>query len=224
MSEKRTCAVCGKALPPRRMKYCSDACQREAVSTRRRALTKGRQGPKKRIIICPDCGRETSVYTTSIRCQTCQAEANARAQAEFKRRKAAGKTRPIGSIDLCLRCGKPYTVESGKQKYCKDCAAEAEKEASRKRGIKYYRDHYADDEAKAQRRSKRRLPQYSSIKCRECGRAFIPETRHAAYCSAKCAYEGHKRQCREWASKNKEKTADYMRGYKARKKKEETET
>lgn len=33
--------------------------------------------------------------------------------------------RPLGSTDKCIRCGKEYTVDSARQKYCPDCAYEA---------------------------------------------------------------------------------------------------
>lgn len=216
------CAVCGKPLPPRRFKYCSDVCQHVAIKKRRSALSPGRHGPKLKTIICPDCGREAQVYTKSYRCPDCQREANARANAEFKQRKAAGKTRPIGSTDLCQRCGKPYSVEAGPQRYCKDCAEIALKEHYREKGIEYYHEKYDGNQSeKEQRNQKRRLPRYEEIHCRICGKLFIPETRHAVYCSKKCAKEGHKLVCRQWVADNKEKKAEYMRQYMAKRKKEE---
>ncbi len=217
------CAVCGKPLPPRRFKYCSDACQQAAIKQRRNALSPGRHGPKLKTIICPDCGREVQAYTKSYRCPECQRAADALANAEFKRRKAAGKIRPLGSTDLCQRCGQPYTVEAGLQKYCKNCAEIALKEHYREKGIEYYHEKYDNDQLeKEHRNQRRRLPRYNAIQCRICGNLFIPETRHAVYCSKKCAREGHKLACRQWASDNKDKRSEYMRQYMAKRKTEDT--
>lgn len=212
----KTCAVCGKPLPPRRFQFCSDECQRAAANQRRNALTPGRHGPKPKTIICPDCGREVQVYSKSYRCPDCQREADARALAEFRKRKAAGKTRPIGSMDLCQRCGQPYAVESGMQKYCKACAGEALLEYNRVKGIANYHEKYdGDSDAKAERNRKRRLPRYSPINCQVCGREFIPETRHSLFCSPKCASIGHKDQVRAYSKalrvKKREENAERKR-------------
>ena len=221
MSSKSTiCAVCGKPLPPRSFLYCSDACQQQAEKQRRSALSPGRHGPKLKTIICPDCGKEAQVYTKSYRCPDCQAKADARASAEFKRRKAAGKVRPIGSIDLCQRCGQPYTVQAGLQRYCKSCADTALREYYREKGIAYYHEKYDGKQEKEQRKQKRRLPRYEPIQCRICGETFIPGTRRAVYCSKKCAKEGQRLASRQWAAGNKEKKAEYMRQYKAKRKTE----
>lgn len=216
------CAVCGKPLPQRRFKYCSDGCQQEASKQRRNALSPGRQGPKLKTIICPDCGKEAQVFTKSYRCPDCQAEADARANVEYKRRKVAGKIRQIGSTDLCRRCGQPYTVEAGLQKYCKGCAEIALKEYHREKGIEYYHEKYDGKQEKEKRNQKRRLPRYEPIHCRICGEIFIPGTRHTVYCSKKCAKEGHKLACRQWMADNKEKRTEYMRRYKAKQKTEDS--
>lgn len=216
---ERVCAVCGKPLPPRRMKYCSDECRKADENQRRSAMTQGRHGPKRQMLICQDCGREALVYPKSIRCPDCQKEADDRALADFRRRKAAGKTRPIGSVDICQRCGQPYTVNAGLQKYCKACAGEALREHNRVKALELYHDKYdGNPEEKERRSKKRRLPRYSPILCRVCGSEFIPETRHAAYCSPKCADIGHKAQCSQWMKTHREEQNEYMRRFRAQKK------
>lgn len=221
MSAEKVCAVCGKPLPPRRFTYCSDVCSRIATNQRKRALSTDRHGPKPKTIICPDCGMEAQVYSKSYRCPECQAAANARANAEFKKRKAAGKTRPIGSTDICQRCGQLYTVESGLQKYCDACATIALQEHNRAAGLAAYHKKYdGAPEQREQRNIKRRLPRYSPIQCRVCGREFIPETNRSAFCSPKCADAAHKQQTLQWNQENKKRKAEYMRGYRAWKKEE----
>lgn len=221
VTSERKCPVCGGALPPRRMKYCSDQCREEAEKQKRRALTGGRKGPMIKSIICPDCGKEALVYTKSYRCPECQKEADARANAEHKRRKRAGKTRELGSTDICQRCGKAYTVEGGLQKYCKDCAAEVMRDYKQEKALAYYHDRYDQHpEEKAKRREKRRLPRYGTIICRVCGCEFIPETSHAVYCSPKCADEGHRIQSAQWRAEHKAHLAEYMRKFRKKGKNE----
>ena len=50
-------------------------------------------------------------------------------------RKNQGESRQIGKLDLCEMCSKPYTVMSGTQRYCPECApkAQAEKNKRQKR-------------------------------------------------------------------------------------------
>lgn len=57
-------------------------------------------------------------------------------------RKNQGESRQIGKLDLCEMCSKPYTVMSGTQRYCPECApkAQAEKiDAKRRRATKQTR-------------------------------------------------------------------------------------
>ena len=86
----------------------------------------------------------------------------------------------IGSIDHCEICGKEYVVESGLQRYCKDCAEEAVKEIDRAQGREWNaknREKLAD--RKKDRKENRKV-------CAVCGKQFYtggPE----ATCSEECA-------------------------------------
>lgn len=213
MKREKVCAVCGKPLPHRRLLYCSDACRAEHERQKRLALTpKPRTSHPWHTITCPDCGREVRVHAKSYRCRECQREANQRANVECKRRAAAGKTRQIGSVDICRKCGNPYTVNSGAQLYCKDCATAAIAEGRRAYAKAYYHDRYDHEPvAKLERSQKRRLPRYDPIQCPICGSVFIPETERSVYCSKKCADEGRRKAAAAWAQDHQAEKAEAFR-------------
>lgn len=71
---------------------------------------------------CIDCGQTFMGYPKSKRCPSCRAAIN---RERDKQQKKNGPRRELGSIDYCQNCGGEYTVESGRQKYCKDCAKQA---------------------------------------------------------------------------------------------------
>lgn len=55
---------------------------------------------------CPDCRKARSKQTNTAH-------------------KRKGAARPLGSMDICQKCGVQYIVQGGRQKYCKACAADA---------------------------------------------------------------------------------------------------
>ena len=63
-------------------------------------------------------------------------------------------TRPLGSVDKCERCGKEYTVESGRQKYCPDCQREAV--------LEWQRDHKAGYNKKNRNKEKETRKTYQA--------------------------------------------------------------
>ena len=77
---------------------------------------------------CIQCGAAFKGGPRAWYCPECRAERIKQADREAKKRKSEGKVRKIGSTDFCKRCGKPYTVNSGKQMYCPECSEEAVKE------------------------------------------------------------------------------------------------
>lgn len=74
---------------------------------------------------CQDCGKVILLHIRSKRCPECQLAATRSTDREHKRRMRQGLSRQIGSVDLCQRCGQPYTVNGGLQRYCPACAAQA---------------------------------------------------------------------------------------------------
>ena len=176
------CMVCGAPLSGRKQLYCSAKCRDDAKRERLRQSYKPAGNPGLyRTKTCPDCGMEFVGHIKSYRCRECQQVANRKADVEAKRRQAAGKTRALGSIDICQRCGAPYTVEGGRQKYCPDCATAADREYHAKRMQEIYE---ARPDLK-QARAVRRAMQTSMRECVVCGNAFGTKA-FALTCSPEC--------------------------------------
>lgn len=77
--------------------------------------------------VCRTCG---TVFTGGPRAWYCPECRNVRRKIKligYNAAIAAGTTRKLGSTDLCENCGKPYTVNSGRQKWCPDCKPEMHK-------------------------------------------------------------------------------------------------
>lgn len=176
------CAVCGAPLPPRKHLYCSEACKAAAKRERMRKSYKpaGKPGLY-RAMICPDCGVEFVGHIKSYRCRECQQAANRKKDIEAKKRKAAGTTRALGSTDLCQRCGSPYTVEGGLQKYCPNCAADADREHHAKR----MREIYEARPELRKARAARRTAEPTVRTCAVCGCKFVSKP-FALTCSEEC--------------------------------------
>ena len=72
--------------------------------------------------VCRQCG---AVFPGGPRAWYCPACRSERQREQNRRHKANGTDRPLGSTDYCAVCGKPYIVNSARQRYCADCAYEA---------------------------------------------------------------------------------------------------
>lgn len=206
---EKCCAVCGAPLPPRRRKYCSDACCNAA---QHKLPTANSGKPRKlpfREITCIDCGVKVVRPVKCKRCQACQ-DAKDRANAAiYAARRRAGKTRKMGSIDLCKSCGKPYVVTGSLQRYCKACAETAVHEnikaATRALGEKYR----ADPEKREQiTQGKRRVP--AKKVCAYCKNEFMG-TWSGIYCSESCRKEAHRAYYKEYGAKHAEKRREQQR-------------
>ena len=201
------CAVCGAPLTKRKQLYCSAECRAEAKRERLKQSYKPSGKPSLyRSKVCPDCGAEFVGHIKTIRCRECQQAANRKADAEAKRRKAAGKARALGSTDLCQRCGTPYTVESGMQKYCHDCAASANREHHAKR----MREIYAARPELRQARAERRSIEPVQRTCIVCGCQFSSQS-FALTCSPECQAKHAKEYMTDYDSGRKERRAEYGR-------------
>jgi len=204
METGRRCVICGRPLPPRHTKYCSPDCARIGANNLAREVTSQRPHPSPfHTITCPDCGREVTVPIKSKRCPACQAEADRRHDRECKQRQRLGKTRPIGSTDLCERCGKPYTVWSGLQKYCKECAPVAIAEADRAASVAWNREHYSSPEKRAEINAGKRRPTPNKAVCPVCGQSFTPSSTRGVYCSPECAAAARKTANAQYHQDNK---------------------
>lgn len=127
--------------------YCSD-CRREkdrAVAAERRRA-KGIAQVKGTEAQCQDCG---SVFTKmshlNIRCKPCQREVMLkRARAASLKKSRERGDRVMGSVCSCGHCGKQFTLEAKRAKYCADCRVLSGKSAlpERKRQKKDYIKRY----------------------------------------------------------------------------------
>lgn len=185
---KPKCRVCGGDINPPRKVFCSDACTHEWKNIARRV-----ENPRKRSggslyipRICIDCGKEYIGHIKTIRCPECQAEATRRNNMECKQRKAKGLTRKIGSTDYCQRCGKPYIVCGGNQRYCKDCSEIAWSENVRAHNREWNKKYYSDAENREKKNSGRRKDWMIERNCTICGKAFMPSYPKQITCSDAC--------------------------------------
>lgn len=182
------CPICGRPVLPPRRTYCSAACAHEADLARRRTASPRKRpgGPVYYPRTCPDCGQSYQGHIKSVRCPACQAEADRQHNAEYARRKLSGHTRPIGSTDLCERCGQPYTVASGLQRYCPACAPAAVLDNVRAAAASRTRAAYASPEAREEKNAKRRKPWNTPRPCAHCGEIFFPSQPRQQLCSEAC--------------------------------------
>lgn len=172
--------------------------------------------------LCPSCVREGRKSTIRDRvCRTCGAEfpggprawycpgcreQRKKAQAhDYHRRKVAGKSRPIGSEDLCEICGKPYTVNSSRQRYCPECAPAAWAEADRQQGREWYAANADPDKRRLTRQA-----HAAELLCIICGKSYIP-TDASKTCSPECSAELHRRNASTWESTHRPQRNAYRR-------------
>lgn len=133
--------------------------------------------------ICKICGAPFMGYPRSFFCPECSAERKKQQKKIYNQRKPA---RPLGSTDICEACGKPYIVNSGRQRYCPECA----KEQVDKNIREYKREYMAKNadksrKLKADTRGKRYI-------CPICGREFEKHT-PTVTCSPECERELRRR-------------------------------
>lgn len=166
----RTCSGCGKIMPAKGESYYCDECR-----------MKIQQGIALRTRTCRQCGAS---FTGGPRAWYCP---NCRKEREVERRKkyrSEGFSRKLGEEYPCERCGKPYILEGGLQKYCKDCAEIAVKEVMNPRKREYQRKYDPGNE-------KRHAVQDGNRLCVICGKPIPAEraTTPTVTCSDECDTE-----------------------------------
>lgn len=182
---RRQCKVCGKEFQGEgEQRLCPDC--RSAARKATVVLTR----------TCITCGIEFLGGPRASYCPECREIRKKQQKREYLERKAAHKTREIGSTDICQSCGKPYTVEGGLQRYCPDCAESAIREKVLPKKRARAAEHRADI---AER--KKALKSESAI-CAYCGRTYT-STKPSVTCSPECERE-HRRITQGMA--------DYRRG------------
>ena len=165
----RNCKRCGKPYETDRPgTYFCPVCAAEA---RRESVIRDR--------ICRQCGTVFSGGPRAWYCPSCREDRRREAD---RRHKRLGTLRQLGSTDICIRCGSEYTVESARQKYCKQCAPGAVRETVRSHKRDYYNDNREHiNNHKNAMRTDRKV-------CVVCGRIFDSGT-PTVTCSEGCASE-----------------------------------
>lgn len=131
---------------------------------------------------CRQCGKTFPGGPRAWYCPDCRHE---RRKAADIRSKRNGPARPIGSTDTCEICGAAYTVNSGRQRYCPACAADAIRENDRKQSRRWQAENTTPAERKAVRKAAA-----APIACVVCGKMFVP-TDASITCSPKCSRINH---------------------------------
>lgn len=133
-----------------------------------------------RLRTCRTCGASFPGGPRAWYCPDCRAERTKAANRASKARARAGKTRKLGSTDICTICGNPYTINSPNQRYCPDCAADAVRQIDQAQSRAWAADHRGEMlDRKKERARNRKI-------CVVCGSQFYTGTT-AIVCSEKCA-------------------------------------
>jgi hypothetical protein len=74
-------------------------------------------------------------------CIYCRDKVQVHRNRAYAEKKKSGSAVKIGSEQVCPICGKPYTVTSGSQKYCKECTA-GKKRKKAPPNTEYLKGHY----------------------------------------------------------------------------------
>lgn len=153
--------------------------------------TDNRHGPETSLgmRICRQCGKEFTGGPRAWYCPECREKRKRQQKSKDNYKQRMGLTRKIGSTDYCTRCGKPYTVTGGLQKYCPDCAAEAMQENDRNQALQYYEDN--KEQTNPVRNDKRRV---KTKQCVICGKEFDADRTARNTCSEEC----RKKQRQTW--------------------------
>lgn len=165
----RKCKNCGVEFVPQTEEcYLCASCYEKAMSDNAHRRVK-----------CWQCGKEFDGFIRSRYCPDCTVE---RRRERDRKRRREGTKRKLGSIDHCEICGKEYIVNSGLQRYCKDCAEIAKTEWARDRHAEYYRSG-----GKERRDENRTRLKTDAAVCPVCGKTFTASPDNPHYCSPECA-------------------------------------
>lgn len=129
---------------------------------------------------CRACGAVFEGGPRAWYCPQCRAERAKVATREYKARATAGKTRQIGSIDICHICGKEYIVNGSNQQYCPQCAQDAVRQIDRAQSRAWIAEHRESSKARKKERAKNRRV------CEVCGNVFYSD-KPSVTCSPECA-------------------------------------
>lgn len=160
----KACIKCGKLFPATKVEQCVCA---ECFAAERSTTIRPRT--------CRECGATFDGGPRAWYCSSCRA---IRKKESAARCHKSGTIRPLGSIDHCTICGKEYIVNSSRQRYCKDCAPGAYRQADREASKKWNEENnYYELRAQKPRRGQK--------VCVICGKPISPGTPRIT-CSEEC--------------------------------------
>lgn len=171
----RICKKCGKSfdVPTGKESYLCEECARKSKIN---GVLLERT--------CKICGASFMGYPRSFFCPECSAERKKQQKKIYNQRKPV---RPLGSTDVCEACGKPYIVNSGRQRYCPECAKEQVNKNIREHKREYMAGYSEKSkELRAETRGKRYI-------CPICGKEFEKHTTRIT-CSPECEKELRRRR------------------------------
>lgn len=148
--------------------------------------------------VCQTCGVTFPGGPRAWYCPACREERRRQHDREQKQRQREGRVRSVGSVAYCERCGQPYTVNGGLQRYCPECAPVALKAAANAISRAWNAEHTTPEQRRAERHG-----QAAAIACKVCGRPFIPANA-ALTCSKACADALAARNARALEAKNRD--------------------
>ncbi len=150
---------------------------------------------------CKQCGCIFSGGPRAWYCPECRNDRRAEYSRRAAERRRTGRTRQIGSTDVCVVCGRPYYVTCGLQKYCPDCAPAAYAKIDAAQGLEYYRKNKSQINPK--RYEKRKSAPKRSGHCVLCG-VEIPRDIGTIpkYCKD-CRAATEREQRNIWSAKNR---------------------
>lgn len=169
---KRICVKCGSPFDGEKEQRLCPACRSAS-----RSATVKRERP------CQMCGALFLGGPRARYCPSCRAKRERAHTREYQARKRAGKTRKIGSIDYCVKCGQPYTVSGSLQRYCPDCAPVAVQET-----VNAHKREYANGRLDISKARKAELSEAQMSICAYCGKPY-KQQRQETYCSPECKRE-----------------------------------
>lgn len=182
----RVCQRCGVTFEddPAALKCpkCADISKRSVIRTRS----------------CRQCGKTFPGGPRAWYCPECREQ---REKERSRQHKRMGPARHLGDTDLCVVCGKPYVIKSGRQKYCPNCAEEAVREIDRPQS----RAWNAANTTPEGRRIARHAAA-ANLVCPVCGKTFSQDPRHAPAktCSPECAKVYRLQQMSRYSKTNRE--------------------
>lgn len=88
---------------------------------------------------CRECGSTFLGGPRAWYCPACRIERIRKREKEYRERKKAGKTVPVGSIIKCELCGKEIIKNGGPQRFCPECAAKHLKEVDNQQSLEWKR-------------------------------------------------------------------------------------